>query len=556
FVTRHGELLDRDGRLVVGPHTAALGLMSRRTELRELHDRIEQSRQQLRNSEQRLTQVQSTQQAHQIRIGELRQQRNQLAEALSAARAHEASVKEKVTQLGQQQTSAADEHAVHTDQIRQGESQLKTARERLTTCESEIKHLEQVLASGRDWIAQEEEQLESYRVVANEAELAAARAEQQVEALAAQTERMRREQNERTEGLVQAQTEASRSAERQQMAELTILRASAENNERMVQLEIEQVAVGEQSHRLEQLRSERQTANEEANRVRDVLRQAEQRLHQIELEAERLRNELDNLAGRLNEDYGITVADLQRQLTPEEQAERDQVDAEIEELRRKLSQLGAVNMDALSELQELESRHTGLDEQYRDLIDAKEALEKIIHKIDADSRRLFTETLEAIRSNFGVLFRKVFGGGRADIVLEEDVDILESGIDIVATPPGKQSLGLSLLSGGERALTAVTLLMAVFQYRPSPFCVLDEVDGPLDEANIGRFVDVLNEFLAWTKFVVVTHSKKTMTTAHTLYGVTMQESGVSKRVSVRFEEVGEHGEISDTALQRSNDDAA
>ena len=132
------------------------------------------------------------------------------------------------------------------------------------------------------------------------------------------------------------------------------------------------------------------------------------------------------------------------------------------------------------------------------------------------------------------------------------VDILEAGIDIVATPPGKHSLGISLLSGGERALTAVTLLLAIFQYRPSPFCVLDEVDGPLDEANIGRFIDVLNEFLQWTKFVVVTHSKKTMTAATTLYGVTMQESGVSKQVSVQFDDVSEDGQISGDAVRRSS----
>ena len=132
------------------------------------------------------------------------------------------------------------------------------------------------------------------------------------------------------------------------------------------------------------------------------------------------------------------------------------------------------------------------------------------------------------------------------------VDILEAGIDIVATPPGKHSLGISLLSGGERALTAVTLLLAIFQYRPSPFCVLDEVDGPLDEANIGRFIDVLNEFLQWTKFVVVTHSKKTMTAATTLYGVTMQESGVSKQVSVQFDDVSEDGQISGDAVRQNS----
>jgi chromosome segregation protein len=133
---------------------------------------------------------------------------------------------------------------------------------------------------------------------------------------------------------------------------------------------------------------------------------------------------------------------------------------------------------------------------------------------------------------------------------------LDAGVDIVATPPGKPEFNNSLLSGGEKALAAVSLLMAIFKFRPSPFCVLDEVDAPFDEANIGRFIDVLRSFLGWTKFVIVTHSKKTMTAATTLYGVTMQESGISKRVSVRFEEVGEDGQIAESAAQRTDSDAA
>jgi chromosome segregation protein len=166
---------------------------------------------------------------------------------------------------------------------------------------------------------------------------------------------------------------------------------------------------------------------------------------------------------------------------------------------------------------------------------------------------LFEETLEIIRTNFQSLYRKAFGGGRADLVLEEGVDPLEAGVDIIATPPGKPSFSNSLLSGGEKALTAVALLLAIFQYRPSPFCVLDEVDAPFDEANIGRFVDVLHGFLDWTKFIIVTHSKKTMTAATTLYGVTMQESGISKRVSVRFEDVSEDGQISQEAVERAKE---
>jgi chromosome segregation protein len=265
--------------------------------------------------------------------------------------------------------------------------------------------------------------------------------------------------------------------------------------------------------------------------------------------------ERDRLAERLNEDYGIDIANVQPQEESDEaQAERDAVDEEITQLRKKIGSIGSVNLDALTELEDLETRYLAMDEQYQDLVNAKESLEKIIVRINSDSRKLFVETLDAIRGNFQKLYRQTFGGGKADIVLEEGVDPLEAGVEIVATPPGKPQFNNSLLSGGEKALTAVSLLMAIFQFRPSPFCVLDEVDAPFDEANIGRFVNVLKSFLDWTKFVIVTHSKKTMTAATTLYGVTMQESGVSKRVSVRFEDVSDDGQISDEALQRAGGD--
>ena len=222
---------------------------------------------------------------------------------------------------------------------------------------------------------------------------------------------------------------------------------------------------------------------------------------------------------------------------------RDTLEAEIADLRRKVNNVGSVNLDALEELAELESRFGKLSAQHQDLCQAKAALEQIISRINLDSQRLFSETLETVKGHFQTLFRKLFGGGQADIVLDQEDDILESGIEIIARPPGKEPRNISLLSGGEKTLTCVALLLAIFQYRPSPFCVLDEVDAALDEANIERFIVVLQEFLAWTQFIVITHSKKTMTCATTLYGVTMQESGISKRVAVRFEDVSEEGEI-------------
>jgi chromosome segregation protein len=171
-----------------------------------------------------------------------------------------------------------------------------------------------------------------------------------------------------------------------------------------------------------------------------------------------------------------------------------------------------------------------------DLVEAKASLERIVQRINIDSRQLFLTTLETIRGHFQELFRKLFGGGMADIVLEDEADILESGIEIIARPPGKELRSISLMSGGEKTMTAVALLLAIFRSKPSPFCILDEVDAALDEANIGRFTAVLREFLDRSQFILITHSKKTMACADVLYGITMQESGISKRVAVRFED--------------------
>jgi chromosome segregation protein len=232
------------------------------------------------------------------------------------------------------------------------------------------------------------------------------------------------------------------------------------------------------------------------------------------------------------------------------------VNEEIAELRRKLARLGNVNLESLQELSELESRAAHLQTQSDDLTSAKKSLEEIIAMINQDSRRLFTETFESIRTHFQELFRKLFGGGMADILLEDEADVLESGIEIIARPPGKELRSISLMSGGEKTLTAVALLLAIFRSKPSPFCILDEVDAALDEANIGRFTAVLREFLDRSQFILITHSKKTMAAADVLYGITMQESGVSKRVSVRFEDWPENGQASAAsaapALAQSN----
>ncbi|HQL55238.1 MAG TPA: chromosome segregation protein SMC, partial [Phycisphaerae bacterium] len=201
-----------------------------------------------------------------------------------------------------------------------------------------------------------------------------------------------------------------------------------------------------------------------------------------------------------------------------------------------IARLGNVNLDAIAELEELSPRYEHLMAQRSDLLSAIERLQTLIEELDRESRARFLAAFEQIRANFQEMFRKLFGGGRADVLLEDAENPLECGIEIIARPPGKEPQSISLLSGGEKTLTAVSLLMGVFRSRPSPFAILDEVDAALDEANVERFNSVLQEFLSHSQFVVITHSKRTMACADVLYGVTMEEPGVSKRVSVRFDD--------------------
>ena len=223
---------------------------------------------------------------------------------------------------------------------------------------------------------------------------------------------------------------------------------------------------------------------------------------------------------------------------------RGEVEERVEKLRRRLKNIGSVSSESIEDLDELERRFGHLNSQLQDLVEAKKALEEIIRRIDSESRRLFADTFHSIRGHFRELFRKLFGGGDGDVILEDPNDMLDCGIDVVARPPGKELRSISLLSGGEKTMTAVALLMSIFRSRPSPFCILDEVDAALDDANLDRFVGVLQEFQESTQFIMITHRKPTMAVADVLYGVTMEESGVSKRLSVRFEDVNENGEFS------------
>ena len=229
----------------------------------------------------------------------------------------------------------------------------------------------------------------------------------------------------------------------------------------------------------------------------------------------------------------------EQDLADMDSADFSKIDEEVRELRERINSMGAVNLVAIEEYAELKERYDFLKTQTDDLWTSKNTLVADIDEINATSQQLFANTFEQIKKNFEFTFQKIFGGGTADLKLVETEDVLDSGIEIIARPPGTVLKSLSLLSGGQRTMTAVSLLFAIYMVKPSPFCVLDELDAPLDDANIGRYTDLLKEFTRYSQFLVISHNKRTMSAAQTIFGVTMQERGVTRLISMRLKEAEE-----------------
>jgi chromosome segregation protein len=543
YVTLAGEHVCADGTMQLGPRPTGIGIITRRSELRALRHQLHQLDTDTDSATDRLQLLTSELQQTEAALAQLATQHQRLAAVAAEQRLAASNLTEQL-----RQTTAR--HQQLADQANQLESQRAETQQRQTQVAAQLeatelaaKQLEQQLADDTVQLTELDTQRQKHSATASKARIELARYEQQLADLALQRTQLENDRTERGRTLQETRDQLDRSLARLRAAEQQILSATSACAELYLHKEQSAAQSTAQATVRAQHHVEKQQLTQDMQRLRNRLRKVESQVRVKELAAGEARLECNALVERLRDDFGIDLHALQHEPTGEEIDQRDEVEREIADLRGKLQQMGSVNLEALDELDELETRFASLSGQHQDLVSAKQALEQIIHKINADSRRLFAETLDVVRGHFQQLFRKLFGGGQADIVLDEGVDILESGIEIVARPPGKEPRNISLLSGGEKTLTCVALLLSIFRSKPSPFCVLDEVDAALDEANIDRFVSVLHEFLSWTQFIVVTHSKKTMTTATTLYGVTMQESGISKRVSVRFEDVSDNGEI-------------
>ncbi|GAA4871358.1 chromosome segregation protein SMC [Paenibacillus vulneris] len=534
-VTLEGDVVNPGGSMTGGSQQKKTSsLLSRQRQIEEMDKEIAVSQEQLQQLRVKADQVRKEIAADSAMLEELRQE----GEAL---RIEEQQIRAGLQPLEQEAKQVAEQLALYSEDGDALDSERKELKDRQAAAIQTLERLTQEEAALQQAI--------------REAELARKAGELAKEELQTQLTELKVKVASQTQ-----EKQALVDQERRSHSELTQLHNELDLNRRLV-LQLEQdMANHEQetimqiellnslklkkqqcTEQLELKRAERAQwqaqLEKEENKTREErnqLRQTEEHLHQTEVRVNRLDVELENLLKKLSDDYELSY-ELAKERYP---VPEDVLGAQnqVRELKRDIAVLGEVNLGAVEEFARVNERFQFLSEQKNDLVEAKTTLYQVIREMDEEMSKRFRTTFDAIRSHFVVVFAKLFGGGRADLILSEPDNLLDTGIEIVAQPPGKKLQNLQLLSGGERALTAIALLFSIIRVKPVPFCVLDEVEAALDEANVSRFAEYLREFSEQTQFIVVTHRKGTMEEADVLYGVTMEEGGVSKLVSVRLEE--------------------
>jgi chromosome segregation protein len=435
------------------------------------------------------------------------------------------------------------------------------------------RHL-RVVSDDSARVEQERFELDKRRTTAladaQEAEAARLAAGEAVAAATAVLTEARRSAEVEGEALAEQRATAAAAAERRRSTAAELRRIEAEYADVAGRIERHRLELVEITERIDGLRASIADLEFQANNVAEEREREQQEIAALTTQLEGARQRADALAAQLSDlnrhaaeirdsraAIEVQRAEAQARLTfvrencmselnqsLEELAKEQQLEADfdlavaharVEELRSRIEAFGGVNMMALDELAEAEERLLFLTTQRQDIVDSVASTEEALREIKRRSRERFRHAFEQINKNFGELFQELFGGGRGEMSLIEADDVLESGIDVIAQPPGKRLQNVLLLSGGEKAMAALALVLGIFHYRPSPFCLLDEVDAPLDEANVGRFTNKVAQMSTSTQFIVITHNKRTMEMARALYGVTMEEVGVSKLVSVKFE---------------------
>ena len=286
----------------------------------------------------------------------------------------------------------------------------------------------------------------------------------------------------------------------------------------------------------EQTSAEARELEAQAHAAQKAANERQHRMNESQLKFEQAKMKEQYLIDSIRERYMLNLAEIFEQHVLKE-GDASAAESDLKELRDKIAKIGEVNLSAIEEYDETAKRYEFLTQQQTDFTEAKEQLKRVIDRINRICSRRFKETFDLVNDRFTRVFPVLFGGGEARLELIEDPERQEMGIDIIAKPPGKKMQNISLLSGGEKALTAVSLVFSIFLVKPSPYCLLDEVDAPLDDANVSRFNDLVKEMAKRSQIIVVTHNKHTMEVAKKLYGVTMQERGVSTLVSVNLQDL-------------------
>jgi chromosome segregation protein len=535
-VVLSGEEIEPSGAIVGGTGDAGQGLVRRNAELKEVLVDVARAEAEREAAGKRLADSRARGAQWEARFEELRpllrDARAELREASEAtAKAAEAAAA-RAQEMGLEEAEQEDVELAIADATRRRE----VAAEALSGAVRAREELEEGAAGLRERLRGVAEEREAAAQRLTEAKVGLARfkekaasAAQRVRALEDAIEGARRE--------ARAQDEEARTCRARHALCLdereALRRLSKEREKTLARLGADIEALRVSASELQQ------GLQQGGERLRDLQRLHEER--RTELERHRMREQelklrLETLLDEVRRDHGLELQSLE-QGAEEAAADPEKLEQEIRELREKLERLGNVNHAALEELKLVEEKLAFLRREEADLSAAEKQLRETIEKIDATCKERFLETFEKVKEIFQVTFRKLFGGGKAEIALENPEDVLGSGVEIRVRPPGKELRTISLLSGGERSLATVALLFSVYQIKPPPFCLLDEVDAALDEANNVRMCEMLKEFARRAQFLVITHARPTMTAADTLYGVTMPEAGVSRHVAVRFADI-------------------
>ena len=535
FVTLKGELLSNDGIIKLGPLGRATGLISRKSRLRQLEETIA-------GVGIEITEIEARIEKNSLANAHLEKLCKDLRTAVYEANTEKMQVGSKLSAIDQNIKRLREEEPLITSEIDLLAEQIAQSVRKEYESKQKLQELEEVNDQRTTQIelleakyAEQKQLKQTLDDKHTDLKIALGQIAEQNKASKQIIESLQKQMQGNITATQTALDEIKSCIEQEKSAQREILNAETDVSELFVEKEKSQESSRLLQEEIEKLLAERKQAEEQLRLRRAEKEQSEEIISELRVELGQLQVKQQDLIERVREQLQIDLAEAYKNYTQQE-VDWEQIKQEITELRGKIERLGNVNVDAIDEQESLEKRHDFLSEQVQDLNSSRAQLQQLINRLNKKSRDKFQETFDEIRGHFQEIFRKLFGGGKADIMLEDAEDILEAGIEVIAKPPGKETRSISLLSGGEKSMTALALLFAVFKAKPSPFCFLDEVDAALDEANNERFNMLLREFQKDSQFIVITHAKRTMSIADVLFGITMQIRGVSKKISVRFGE--------------------